>query len=880
MMHIRQGAAAWAPANVLSWDSWCLDRWNDLLSLGAENRLLLTPLQEQTLWREIIAAENKAGQRILETLASPQALAEEARRANSLLDIYRAVPAFDRSTGNQGVESFRRWRRAFVNSCNRNQLLPASALEEIIADALHRKLLALHDGEYLLVGFDLFTPAQEVLLQAIRSTGSTCTEAHASIEPTEPPQWHSYPSLRDEIQACALWAREQLKRNSASQIAVVLPNVDARRAEIDRIFRRVLAPQALDVTLGTPTLPYEFSLGAPLSRYPLTAAALGILRWCIEPIPLEDAAELLRSPWFNHKQEEEGRRLEFELDTLRQSASLLPEVSFDELLRLARRAGASGLFAGFETMRDTLTNTKSKRLSHTTWASLFHKALEQAGWTVNTKLGSAEYQLHERWKQLLDEFTRFDFLPASIQLKAAIETLQLMAEQTVFAPESNDAPVQVLGVLESAGSDFDAIWFAGASSVNWPTYGETHPLLPWQLQRDFHMPYADASVEYTRTLTMQNRILASASQVVFSHYSADQDGAQQVSPLRSEGNFSDVAHGQHEQPILTAYALPLETVDALGSLPPSENKLHGGMNVLKSQSLCPFRAFAEYRLRSTAPASVGFGMDARDSGNIIHRVLDKFWRMCATQSALKSLTETDRRVKLHAIASEELVKAIRPDSVWARKATELEAESLVQLLMDWLTVEAERPPFEVLATEKLIEDARVGPLEFRLRCDRIDSVDGGEVLIDYKTGNNTSKDWDGNRPNEPQLPLYAISRSQIEASPLKAIAFARIRPGECELDGVQDSTGILKNAVYNSDGSLALKNKSNKTVDLNQQVATWDVVLTNLANQFHNGVPSVDPKDGSETCKYCAQATLCRISELNPYSADNSDEEESESADE
>ncbi len=53
----------------------------------------------------------------------------------------------------------------------------------------------------------------------------------------------------------------------------------------------------------------------------------------------------------------------------------------------------------------------------------------------------------------------------------------------------------------------------------------------------------------------------------------------------------------------------------------------------------------------------------------------------------------------------------------------------------WLELEMERSlPFEVSLSEKDFNDVRVGPLRLNVRMDRVDEVEGGEVLIDYKTG--------------------------------------------------------------------------------------------------------------------------------------------------
>src|SRR6202000_1110226 len=99
-----------------------------------------------------------------------------------------------------------------------------------------------------------------------------------------------------------------------------------------------------------------------------------------------------------------------------------------------------------------------------------------------------------------------------------------------------------------------------------------------------------------------------------------------------------------------------------------------------------------------------------------------------------------------------------------------------RLLTWWLQLESERGlPFEGKLSEKEFENVAVGPLSLSVRMDRVDEIEGGEVLIDYKTGKAPPNDWLTDRPDAPQLPLYAILS---HADRLRGVAFALVRTGE------------------------------------------------------------------------------------------------------
>src|SRR5258708_31184878 len=80
-----------------------------------------------------------------------------------------------------------------------------------------------------------------------------------------------------------------------------------------------------------------------------------------------------------------------------------------------------------------------------------------------------------------------------VEFAQALEAWERIGRQTTFAPESRDAPVQVMGPLEAAGGQFDAVWFLRAGDLSWPAVTTASPLLPWAMQRELGMPGVDAA---------------------------------------------------------------------------------------------------------------------------------------------------------------------------------------------------------------------------------------------------------------------------------------------------------------------------------------------------------------------------------------------------
>ena len=134
---------------------------------------------------------------------------------------------------------------------------------------------------------------------------------------------------------------------------------------------------------------------------------------------------------------------------------------------------------------------------------------------------------------------------------------------------------------------------------------------------------------------------------------------------------------------------------------------------------------------------------------------------------------------------------------------------------------------------------------------------GGYALIDYKTASVvSSRAWTGERPDDPQLPLYAVTA----AEEVTAIAFAKVRTGDMRFSGFSADDGVMP--------------KVKASPDWAGLCADWQTRLTALAVEYLGGRAAVAPKQGLQSCRYCDLQPLCRVHALL---AAGEDEEEAES---
>jgi probable DNA repair protein len=841
----------WQPAEVMAWDAWVASLWRGLLLEGHVLELLLSRNQELTVWRKIVSSDPETR----DTLRSPDSLAELAAEAWLLLSRYNGLRFMPRLSTGFETRTFQRWATEFERRCRNEKWLSSAQLEDHLKAAVASQSLKLR-REIALVGFDEMYPSRQGLIESIRSSGQHVEELKIAL----PVESHMLVRARDEqeeISGAARWARDLLEKSAASRIAIIVPALETRRAAMDRTFRKILAPHLEGVETANHEVPYEFSIGVKLAETALVKTALDLLRWSISPLPLECVSSLLVSPLFAKAEVENNARASFDAFELRKTKLLRPEIKLgwiiDSISGSKRRFYLTNLLAALRAM-DRVAKKHSVETAlrpHAEWAGLIRDLLEAVRWGHEGAEDSIEFQTRKRWEATLDELATLDFDGSRVTFEHALGSLEWLARLTMFAPESRDAPVQVMGPLEAAGGSFDALWFLGAGDLTWPVRPSANPLLPWGLQAELGIPGVDPAADDERSRHIVERIRGSAETGIFSYALETRAGKQRpASPLDpmhlSVVDIEDVApKDQKVEPLVLE-----EFSDSLPIAPVPDSTVQGGADILRLQAACGFRAFAERRLRSTDLKNVELGLDAAERGNIVHRTLEHFWKEVRTQSALKSMSSAEFKDALGQSVEYGLQRAAESSAAeWDSAYVEVQRKRLWNLLVPWFEIELNRNEFAVKLSEKNFEDMRVGPLRLSVRVDRVDTTEDGEVIIDYKTGATKTIDWQSDRPEAPQLPLYAVlsNEAQPEAQ-LADVAFGRVRVGsEMALDGFLGKV--------TAEG----RKTSSRRVSLPEQVDQWKRVLTDLAKDFHRGDARVDPKKYPLTCNYCAQRILCRL---------------------
>ncbi|MDX6456622.1 MAG: ATP-dependent helicase/nuclease subunit [Acidobacteriaceae bacterium] len=837
--------------------------WLKRLRSGRETRLLLTTLQEQQIWVELVKPSIE-GLRLI----SVPGVAELAQEAYALLCAYGALDFLSgEKLGGPDVESFRMWARNFERKCRQEDWLSRSKLPLELEEAV---LAGQEEATFRLVltGFDRITPAQQDLIDAFRKQGHDITlEEPADISPEQTSFLVEARDKRDEIATCALWVKHELAAAKAQgqtcRLAVVVPGVSGERPEIERAFRQILAPAAVAIGASDQPLPYEFSLGVSLADVPMARSALLLLRWMNEALVQAQVSWLLLSGFLCEQQEELLAIAEFDVN-VRRRAMRQPEQDLDSFLRSAHPP---------EKLRHRLQAARrllhqNSNMTFAQWVHVADQMLEAVHWPGAHVLESEDFQVQARWSQLLDSVAALAFDGRLTDYAGFLEVLEQQAKQTIFAPESRDAPVQILGPLEAAGLTFDALWFLGAADTSWPSVGRPHPFLTRSLQRTHNMPHADSAADWKLAQQVTTRLERSAAKCIFSFPLQNAEGACRPSTLVSTGKTRlsskalrlSIGALEAVAPEDDFPALEMDD-EAAAILPWPREQDAGGAEILRRQAACPFQSFATRRLGARPMDATDWGLEPRERGSVVHKILESLWTELKTRDALVAAQREDRLhviVEQHVRAALEKFRERTQQHSWSQAYLDAEEERIVSLIEEWLAYEARRADFMVEAGEEKLA-ASVGDLKLQVRVDRIDAVDGGRVIIDYKTGMLTGVSWDGPRPDEPQLPLYA-GFGQIDH--LKGVLLGRVREDRVKFIGrVENARLVMPN-----------DSKLTRPAYSAAMLQSWQNVLRDLGQQFLNGEAQVDPKQYPKTCEFCDLPGLCRIAESDPVNTGDEDE--------
>jgi probable DNA repair protein len=832
-VHRDAGDEVWPTPQVRDYSSWLREQHAQRQLGDAIAPRLLSEVEERELWRTVIDTA-QIGAEFLD----PAGAARAARRARRTLFEY-AIPveALD-AAHSEECAAFLEWNRAFERRCR--------ALGCISADSLLGGAASM-SGRIAVSGHIDWIDSPHW-----RPTARRWLEQHGSVLPQQHRAEASSalvraPSPSAELAAMADWARAKLAEEGF-RAWICVPDLNRRRAEVVDAFDAALAPQRFALRGDAGTAPYAVAGGTPLADYAPVRAALDLLAASVGKVTFAQFSALLRAPELQESDSEAGAAARLDVALRRRATD---EADLAGWLELAERVASASQIAPaaavqrLRAAQQMLSQLQGARhLSE--WVAVWVGALEAAPWAFRTRWSSIEYQAAERFRELLAGVGLGDAVFGTHTRGSAQGILARAARETAFQVQTGVPAIWVSGQFLDPWLDYGGLWVSGCNDEQWPPPVAPVALLPLRLQRQYGVIPASADSQLALALELQNRWQRRASQCVFSLTDPGEGSSSAPSPLLPKRMLLDAPLSAAPQP---HWLRMLKSAPELESLwdemapPHAENERTRGVATLRAQSRCAFRGFAESRLDAQPLEQPVPGFNERERGELVHHALQHVWTVLRDSSALKAVPpDAEQRLidEASARAIELVCRRRDPGRRWRLR----ERVRLQNLLGKWLQLERDRAPFVVEALEESDQIARFGGLEFRVRIDRIDRLmDGARVLLDYKTG-AAAVDWRGERPDNPQLPVYAL----LSPDALVAVAYAKVNAAE---------SGFVAESERREIFPRTRRSELEGMATFTDLVQVWSGRIERIAGEFAAGHAEVAPT--IKACQSCKLQGLCRV---------------------
>ena len=753
------------------------------------------------------------------------------------------------------------WRRSvfehFLVLLKKNQYIPWGAILKRVGEAVKEGRITL-PGNIILAGFDEFSRVEKILVESIAGR-SKVNLYRTSKNPDENVRVRVYATPQQECQAlCAEVIHSW--NNGQKQIGVVLLDQD-----YFRLIKQFLEELVDRQERPSDALRYNLTMGTPLSEHPLFQTALLPLHLLDEPQPNPYLSSLLFSPYVRRFQE--GQEMAIRSYLWGQDGTK----PLDDIL-----SGLGHIGCPIQPLRNLSLYVRRplkvwlQELGNL-WKNLgFPSSRCETDILAKEHLFRIVEELDKEMGHL--EMGRRDVL-------AWINTLSRGIEVVEKTPET--AGIQILNLVESKGIAFDRVWVVGTHGRALPQTVVDLPFLDPDELREVQSGTAEKKWEAgQRNLSS---LLSGAPSVTFSRAaSKGEDFPYLPCPLipdessKEDSQYTIDLWKQPSEEWLRARWLR-EGLKGLRSVPENvEEKLSENVTLslpsslrvtqLESLLLCPFRFFAENLLALEPLDELKIGIDPRERGDLIHKILKEFTRELATaapdwpEDKSKAFEFLEKTVDT--ILGERL-----QDPFWqVERVRLLGSDKFPGLLKAWLDEEQKRAldGWRFEAAEEPFEGLVITKTGIALagRLDRVDRhPEKGRALWDYKTGNSPSKAEVVNEMVRPQLPAYLLAIKNGLISCLGASS------GQTQAGYI-----VLKKASE-------VKVSDLKDVDWEGFLKDWVEEVKKRLEGPLKGIYKADPRprpsspQNQGACEYCAFPSLCGFQEQREEDDGSEDKE-------
>ncbi len=672
-----------------------------------------------------------------------------------------------------------------------------------IYDVFNQIITTIKDSSnYYTYGFKSFTTQQKLLFKKIKA--KKILELYYAKYSSK-----KFNTISHEIYNIAKWSYKLKAKNNNLSIAIICPELEKYRADLELAFIKRFDENFKQINERS----FNFSLGIVLGKYQIIKHLLLVIKISQQiknsKIKSSEIIKLLISPYILNA------TLEKELRVIIVNKILKLEQNYINNKILINILHDSSLI-------QVITNVIQVDFINKTynnWLFSIESILNIWGFASDNKLTIDDYQVYNKYKDVILILNKFNYFKKNISFNSLYSKLLLSLNNSIFQPKSSQNKIQIIGLLEAMGLHFDKAWIMGLNSEVMPIKLVSLRYLPLDICNKYKIPSTNYDSVMCVSKIAMKYLLSTAKKTI-------------VSCAENIDNKRFFPSNLIKWQIRNIKALPIKINTKINYEQILDNKadklqdltIKNGVKVLKEQLQCQFNGFAN-RLKIDKFKAEVIGISAMEQGIIIHKTLELFYKNIKSKQQLLLFKANDISIlikKCIKLAMSYYVKDI---------FYKVEYSKVCSIIESFIIYEIERnDDWEIKNIEQLLS-INIAQLTFDIKVDRIDIDENNNIIIfDYKTGKELENPWYSKKPKEIQLLIYAITNKAND------IGF-----------------------IYLGD-KIIYKRMQAKNYDSNlwqQQLNSWQNILTTTANNFSNGNASVLP--AIDACRYCELDGFCRV---------------------
>lgn len=442
------------------------------------------------------------------------------------------------------------------------------------------------------------------------------------------------------------------------------------------------------------------------------------------------------------------------------------------------------------------------------WLNCCQKIADHWGISIPEKLSSYDAALFKQWERLLLELTS---LRSYLSHDSWVERCKILASLlNISSSTDQDISFQVIKSLP--GIRADHLILLDMDDLSWLNDTSKFVLTEQDQEavRSYHRSY---QTKLTQTLSE-----------TFSEIYVIVEPDKRTEKISSlNGKLSQLKISEITEPT------NLQPYNLYSTSKMTTERLKRATHVISEYATCPARGYLVHRLNIQKNDKITSGTDPRLRGTIIHDWVANY---------PKYQTKKSRKTLIH-----EALNVARGNGYIIPLNTEVfEVERLLKMMTQFDALTESNPEILQISDHEKTLQAEINGVTLKARIDGLLSIQGKNIIIDYKTSSHSVSGCVNSPLKNPQLPLYSLMLSNKSFG----ICYINIETGKSHISGI----------------SWDIKSAQNPLPSMENPLENWQTQFERTIDQINLGYALPKPESKS-ACNQCDVANICRHKYMN-----------------